>query len=80
MNISDTLFTSSPSPDNRLEKEIAVYKLLDSLDIAYTGIDHDEAATIALQGNRKEIRYRNLQKSFPVQLTENRILSPFNAG
>lgn len=48
MNISDTLFTSSPSPDNRLEKEIAVYKLLDSLDIAYTGIDHDEAATIEL--------------------------------
>ena len=48
MNISETLFTSAPSPDNRLEKEMEVYSLLDSLDIAYTGIDHDEAATIEL--------------------------------
>ncbi len=48
MNISETLFTSCPSPDNRLEKEMAVYALLDTLGISYTGIDHDEAATIEL--------------------------------
>ncbi len=48
MNISETLFTSFPSPENRLEKEMQVYTLLEKLNIPYTGIDHDEAATIEL--------------------------------
>ena len=33
MNISDTLFTSKPSAENRLEKENKVYELLDKLSI-----------------------------------------------
>ena len=48
MNISDTLFTSKPSAENRLEKENKVYELLEKLSIPYSGIDHDEAATIEL--------------------------------
>ena len=48
MNISDTLFTSKPCTENRLEKENKVYELLDKLSIPYSGIDHDEAATIEL--------------------------------
>lgn len=48
MNISNTLFSSTPSLDNRLEKEKKVYALLDALNISYTGIDHDAAATIEL--------------------------------
>lgn len=47
MYIADGVFTSKPSGD-RLQKEINCYTLLDSLNISYTGIDHDSADTIEL--------------------------------
>lgn len=47
MNISEIPFTSKPSGE-RLPKEIRCYDLLDSLGIAYTGLDHDHADTIEL--------------------------------
>ncbi len=45
------LYTSAPSPDGREEKEMAVYRLLDSLGIAYTRTDHEPLMTIAQCGN-----------------------------
>ncbi len=48
MYISDTLFTNKPDCTNRLPVEEAVYNLLDSLHISYTGCDHDHADTIEL--------------------------------
>lgn len=35
-----TLFNSKPSCDNRLQKEIETYDVLDKLNIKYTGVDH----------------------------------------
>ncbi len=35
-----------PSPDGRLLKEMAVYELLDNLEIPYLRVDHEEAATV----------------------------------
>ena len=46
MNISHTLFTARPNCTGRLDKEKAVYALLDSLSIPYTGCDHEHADTI----------------------------------
>lgn len=44
------LFYSKPSDENRSQKEIKTYDILDNLGISYTGADHDEAPTIeALQ-------------------------------
>lgn len=48
MNISTELFTSKPDCSDRLPAETAVYDLLDTLQIAYTGCDHDHADTIEL--------------------------------
>lgn len=41
-----TLFNSKPSCENRLQKEIETYDVLDKLNIHYTGVDHQEAMTI----------------------------------
>ena len=48
MNISTELFTAKPDCTNRLPVEEAVYDLLDSIGVAYTGCDHDHADTIEL--------------------------------
>lgn len=41
------LYTERPStPEGRLEKEMRVYDLLDTLEIKYTRVDHKEAETI----------------------------------
>lgn len=45
MNINETIFNSKPI-DNRLQKEIETYELLDKLNITYTGVDHEAALTI----------------------------------
>ena len=54
----------------RLEKEIRVYDLLDELQIPYERVDHEVAETMEAC---KEID--DLQKSFPLQSPENKILS-----
>lgn len=44
------IFNSKPSDENRLQKEIETYNILDNLGISYVGVEHDEAPTIeALQ-------------------------------
>ena len=35
-----------PSPDGRLSKEMAVYELLEKLEIPYLRVDHEAAATV----------------------------------
>ena len=37
---------TKPSPDGRLSKEMAVYALLEKLDIPYLRVDHEAAATV----------------------------------
>lgn len=37
---------TKPSPKGRLLKEMAVYELLEELDIPYLRLDHEEAATV----------------------------------
>ncbi len=37
---------TKPSPNGRLLKEMAVYELLDELEIPYLRVDHKEAATV----------------------------------
>lgn len=41
------IFTQAPNAEGRLEKEMAVYELLDKLSISYERVDHGEMATIA---------------------------------
>ncbi len=40
------VYTSAPTDENRLEKEMAVYRLLDDLEIEYSRVDHDHLDTI----------------------------------
>lgn len=44
--VSDELYTAAPTDGNRLPKEMAVYELLDKLNIPYERIDHDAADTM----------------------------------
>lgn len=46
IHVSEEHFTSAPTDGNRLEKEMAVYTLLDKLKIPYERVDHDVASTI----------------------------------
>ncbi len=46
IKIDKTLYNSRPTDENRLEKEMVTYDLLDKLNISYIRIDHDETATI----------------------------------
>lgn len=48
MNISTEIFTQKPDCTNRSAVEEAVYDLLNSLQIEYSGCDHDAADTIEL--------------------------------
>ena len=41
-----TPVTTRPSPEGRLEKEMAVYDLLDKLNISYERVDHEVASTV----------------------------------
>lgn len=41
-----TLYKEAPSPEGRLEKEMAVYRLLDKLKIPYLRLDHEAMMTI----------------------------------
>ena len=41
-----TLYTAAPSPEGRLPKEMAVYELLDKLQIPYVRVDHEPMMTI----------------------------------
>ena len=47
MYISDTFFTSLPGGE-REEKELAVYRLLEELNIPFAGLDHDKADTMEI--------------------------------
>ncbi len=40
------LFSGKPNDDNRLEKELLVYKVLDELNIDYQRVDHEPADTM----------------------------------
>ncbi len=44
--VSEELYTTAPTDGNRLPKEMAVYELLDKLNIPYERIDHDAADTM----------------------------------
>lgn len=44
--ISRTPVDIKPSPKGRLLKEMAVYELLDKLEISYQRVDHEAAATV----------------------------------
>lgn len=44
--IDKNLYFSKPNPENRLQKEMDSYEILDSLDIPYTRLDHDPTASI----------------------------------
>ncbi|HHW31270.1 MAG TPA: prolyl-tRNA synthetase associated domain-containing protein [Clostridiaceae bacterium] len=46
IRIDETLFYNKPAEGNRLDKEIAVYDILEKLEIPYIGVDHDPAYTI----------------------------------
>jgi len=48
MYISDTIFTSAPSAEGRLERENRVYRFLDEHGIEYSGFDHDAADTMEI--------------------------------
>ncbi len=41
-----TLYTEAPEPAGRLSKEMAVYELLDKLQIPYVRVDHEPMMTI----------------------------------
>lgn len=41
-----TPVTTRPSPEGRLEKEMAVYDLLEKLNISYERLDHEVTATV----------------------------------
>ncbi|OBR89663.1 MULTISPECIES: prolyl-tRNA synthetase associated domain-containing protein [Clostridium] len=45
IHIDSTIYTTKPA-DSRLSKEMAVYDLLEELDIPYSRIDHDVTASI----------------------------------
>jgi Ala-tRNA(Pro) deacylase len=44
--VSDEIYTTAPTDEGRLPKEMAVYELLDKLKISYERIDHDAADTM----------------------------------
>ena len=44
--MSRTPVDIKPSPDGRLSKEMAVYELLEKLEIPYLWVDHEAAATV----------------------------------
>ncbi|MFA9422609.1 MAG: prolyl-tRNA synthetase associated domain-containing protein [Sedimentibacter sp.] len=46
INIDKTLYSGKPSDENRLQKEILTYDLLEKLDIPYVRVDHDALNTI----------------------------------
>ena len=46
MNIDRTLYTDRPDASGRLPKEMAVYDLLEKLEIPYVRVDHEVAPTI----------------------------------
>lgn len=46
IRIDDTVYTTPPTDENRLEKEMRVYALLDKLEIPYERVDHDVAETM----------------------------------
>lgn len=46
MRIDPTLYTTIPSPEGRLEKEMAIYPILEQLGIPFERLDHEAVATI----------------------------------
>ena len=46
IHIDRHLYTTRPEPEDRLPREMAVYDLLERLDIPFVRVDHDVAMTI----------------------------------
>lgn len=46
LSIDKTIYSSKPNDGRRLEKEMAIYNLLEQLEISYLRMDHDAADTI----------------------------------
>ena len=46
MRIDPTLYTTQPSLEGRLEKEMAIYSILEQLGIPFERLDHEAVATI----------------------------------
>lgn len=47
VRIDKTIYTTAPSPANRLPKEMAVYAFLADLSVPFSRVDHDPTASIA---------------------------------
>ena len=66
---------------DRLDKEIRVYDLLDQLGIEYYRTDHEPATTMEVCNDIDKILGTLICKNlFLMQLTENTILSSYDAG
>lgn len=63
IRIDRTLYTEKPTDGNRLEKEMAVYDLLEKLEIPYVRADHDAADTIEACGAVDELLQCKLCKN-----------------
>lgn len=46
IHVDPVVYSSAPDPEGRLPKEMAVYALLDKLNIPYERVDHDAAHTM----------------------------------
>lgn len=64
IKIDKTLYYSKPLANNRLEKELKTYDLLEKLDIPFVRIDHEATATIEdcidVESELKTDIYKNL--------------------
>lgn len=59
------IYMEKPSPEGRLPREMAVYELLERLDIPYERLDHEAVATIeACQGVDKLLDIRLCKNLF----------------
>ena len=53
LHIDRHLYTARPEPEGRLPREMAVYDLLESLDIPFVRVDHEAARTIEAYRGRE---------------------------
>lgn len=75
------LFTSRPAPEERLEKELLCYDLLEKYKIPYTGLDHPAAMSVEDCHNADVLLGIHICKNlFFVQPAEDRLLSASDAG
>lgn len=64
----------------RMEKEIRVYDLLDSLGIRYERVDHEAAQTMEACEAIDQVLQADIVKTFFMQSSENRVLPAYDTG